>query len=129
MMPLILSRLGLHKFFNGEGSTKYEMSVAVVGPSSFVTCFQIIGAVGYEAEDGESVAELLEHLVNEQDFKIIIIPERFARETLPIREEVLRRGGITPIFALIPDLTLETGMRMEELQAVVSLAIGAKLEL
>lgn len=105
------------------------MSVAVVGPSSFVTCFQIIGAVGYEAEDGESVAELLEHLVNDQDFKIIIIPERFAKETLPIREEVLRRGGITPIFALIPDLTLETGMRMEELQAVVSLAIGAKLEL
>ncbi len=105
------------------------MSVAVVGPSSFVTCFQIIGAVGYEAEDGEAVAELLEGLVNEQSFKIIIIPERFARETLPIREEVLRRGEITPIFALIPDLTLETGMRMEELQAVVSLAIGAKLEL
>lgn len=105
------------------------MSVAVVGPSSFVTCFQIIGAVGYEAEDGESVAEVLEHLVYEQDYKIIIIPERFAKETLPIREEVLRRGMITPIFALIPDLTLETGMRMEELQAIVSLAIGAKLEL
>jgi hypothetical protein len=35
----------------------------------------------------------------------------------------------TPVFALIPDFTMETGMRMEELQAVVSLAIGTKLEL
>jgi len=42
---------------------------------------------------------------------------------------VMKRGEITPIFALIPGLTMETGMRMEELQAVVSLAIGTKLEL
>ncbi len=105
------------------------MSVAVVGTSLFVTCCQIIEAVGYEAEDGEAAAEILETLVEESKFKLIIIPERFASETLPVREEVLKRGEITPIFALIPDLTLQAGMRIDELQAVVSLAIGAKLEL
>ncbi len=38
-------------------------------------------------------------------------------------------GDWWPVFALVPDFTMETGMRMEELQAVVSLAIGTKLEL
>jgi len=105
------------------------MSVAVVGPSSFVTCFEMIGAVGFDVENGETSAEILSRLVEERGFKLIIIPERFAKETLPVRELVMKRGDITPVFALIPDLSMETGMRMEELQAVVSLAIGTKLEL
>lgn len=105
------------------------MSVAVVGPPSFVTCFSLIGAEGFDAEDGEAVAEILSRLLDEPRFKLIIIPERFAKETLPVRELIMSRGEITPVFALIPDLTMETGMRMEELQDVVSLAIGTKLEL
>lgn len=119
----------LHKFFNADELSNREMSVAVVGPPSFVTCFEIIGAVGFDAGNGEAVAETISRLVDEQKFKLIIIPERFAEESLPVRELVMKRGDITPVFALIPDLTLETGMRMEELQAVVSLAIGTRLEL
>jgi len=75
------------------------------------------------------VAETLSHILDESRFKLIIIPERFAKETLIVRELIMKRGDISPVFALIPDLTMETGMRMEELQAVVSLAIGTKLEL
>jgi len=105
------------------------MSVAVVGPSSFVTCFALIGAEGFDADDGAAVAKTLSRLVDEQRFKLIIIPERFAEETLPIRDRIMRLGDISPVFALVPDLTMETGMRMEELQAVVSLAIGTRLEL
>ena len=105
------------------------MSVAVVGPSPFVACFEIIGAVGFDVEEGGAVAQTLTRLVDEERFKLIIVPERFAKETLPIRDQVMMRGDITPVFALIPDLTMETGMRMEELQTVVSLAIGTKLEL
>lgn len=105
------------------------MSVAAIGPPSFVTCFELIGAEGFDAESGEAVAETLTRLMEEGRFKLFIIPERFAKETQPVRELVMKRGEISPLFALIPDLTLETGMRMEELQAVVSLAIGTKLEL
>ena len=105
------------------------MSIAVIGPSSFVTCFELIGASGYEEHEEGAVVATLTRLVNEGDFKLIVIPERYAVATRLIREEVMKRGRITPIFALIPDLTMETGMRMEELQAVVSLAIGTKLEL
>ncbi len=105
------------------------MSIAVIGPSSFVTCFELIGANGFEEHGEEAVMATLNRLVNEGDFKLIIIPERYAAATRPTREEIMRRGAITPIFALIPDLTMETGMRMEELQTVVSLAIGTRLEL
>lgn len=104
------------------------MSIAVVGPSSFVTCFQLIGAQGYEANDEETVIATVNRIAH-GDFKLIILPEHYTSATRSIREEVMRRGEIVPIFALIPGLTMETGMRMEELQAVVSLAIGTKLEL
>ena len=105
------------------------MSVAVVGPSSFITCFELIGAEGFEAGTGEAVGGTLGHLVEEGRFHLIIVPERFAEETRPVRERIMYKGDITPVFALIPDFTMETGMRMEELQAVVSLAIGTRLEL
>ena len=105
------------------------MSIAVIGPSSFVTCFELIGAKGHETHGEEAMVATLNRLVNDEDHKLIIIPERYATATRPIREDVMKKGRITPIFALIPDLTMETGMRMEELQAVVSLAIGTRLEL
>ena len=105
------------------------MSVAVVGPPSFITCFELIGAEGYDCADGGAVAETLRLLIQEARFQLIIIPERFSDETRQLRESVMNKGEITPVFALIPDFTMETGMRMEELQAVVSLAIGTRLEL
>jgi vacuolar-type H+-ATPase subunit F/Vma7 len=105
------------------------MSIAVIGPPSFATTFELIGATGYHEIDGGAVAATLARLVNDEDYKLIILPERFAPETRNVREEVMRKGDITPVFALVPDFTMETGMRMEELQAVVSLAIGTRLEL
>ena len=105
------------------------MSVAVVGPPSFITCFELIGAEGFDAGTGEAVAEIVRELSDEGRLQLIIIPERFAEETRSVRESVMNRGDITPVFALIPDFTMETGMRMAELQAVVSLAIGTRLEL
>lgn len=105
------------------------MSIAVIGPPSFATTFELIGAKGYHEITGEAISATLSRLMNDEDYKLIIIPERFAPDTRQIREEVMRKGDITPVFALVPDFTMETGMRMEELQAVVSLAIGTKLEL
>jgi vacuolar-type H+-ATPase subunit F/Vma7 len=67
--------------------------------------------------------------ISGDEYKIIVVPEQYTEATRPIREDIMKRGDITPLFALIPGLTMETGMRMEELQSVVSLAIGTKLEL
>ncbi len=105
------------------------MSIAAVGPTPFVTCFELIGVKGFEAESREEVVRVLRELVDKKEFKLIVFPERFADETYEIHSLVMKRGEIWPIFALIPDLTMITGMRLEELKRVVSLAIGAKLEL
>lgn len=94
-----------------------------------MTCFELIGATGFEADAGEDVVRMLQRLVDEKKFKLIICPERFSKETDEIRSQVMKKGDIVPIFALIPDMTMISGMRLEELKAIVSLAIGAKLEL
>jgi vacuolar-type H+-ATPase subunit F/Vma7 len=105
------------------------MSIAAIGPSPFVTCFELIGINGFEAESGEELAKILLELVEGRKFKLIVLPERFAKETDEIRSLVMKKGEIWPVFALIPDLTMVSGMRLEELKSIVSLAIGAKLEL
>ena len=101
----------------------------MIGPTPFVTSFELIGIKGFEAESGEEVAKTLRDLVEEKGFKVIVVPERFAEDTYEIRSLVMKRGDIWPIFALIPDLGMVRGMRLDELKEVVSLAIGAKLEL
>jgi len=105
------------------------MSVVAIGPSPFITCYELIGINGFEAENGEEVAKVLQDIIEERKFKLIVLPERFAKETDEIRSLVMKKGEIWPVFALIPDLTMVSGMRLEELKSVVSLAIGAKLEL
>jgi vacuolar-type H+-ATPase subunit F/Vma7 len=105
------------------------MSVAIVGPPSFIVCFELIGAVGFEAEDGEQAAKILKNLVEERKFKYIILPEIFAKETQEIREQIVKEERIFPVFAFIPDFTGKKGMRLEELKTIISLAVGAKLEL
>ncbi|NIT99671.1 MAG: hypothetical protein GWN01_01610, partial [Nitrosopumilaceae archaeon] len=66
------------------------MSIAVIGPSSFVTCFELVGATGYEEVDEQKVASSLDKLVNQGGYKLIIIPERFAETTRIIREDVMK---------------------------------------
>ncbi|MCD6480134.1 V-type ATP synthase subunit F [Candidatus Bathyarchaeota archaeon] len=105
------------------------MSIAVVGPSSFTTCFELIGAHGFHAEDGREAARVIERLIGEERFNLIIIPERFSEETRSIRERLIESGEIKPVFLIIPDLTMATGMRMEELRSIVSQAVGTRVEL
>ena len=65
-----------------------KMSIAVIGPSSFVTCFQLIGARGYEAFDEETLVDTLNRITREE-YKLIIVPEKYTAATRPIREEVI----------------------------------------
>ncbi len=105
------------------------MSVSVIGPSSFIICFELIGAVGFEAEDGVQAAKILAGLVEDRKSKFIILPEIFAEDTLEIREQVMKEEKTWPVFAFVPDLTGKKGLRLEELKSIISLAIGARLEL
>ncbi len=103
-------------------------NVAVVGPSAFVTVFQLVGVEGFDAETPDSVITTLQALIDEKRFKLIILPERFTQETKTLRINTQKKA-LSPIFILIPDFTRETGSRMDELQAIISSAIGTKMDI
>lgn len=91
--------------------------------------FEFAGVTSFQADDGEEARRVLKKLVDEGRFNLIILPERFAKATSEIRMLVLHRGKISPVFAVVPDLTGIKGERLEELRSLISLAVGAKLKL
>ena len=72
----------------------------------------------------KSINQLLE--INE--YKLIILPENFTTETQQLRE-TFRKKSLLPIILLIPDMTMTTGMRLEELRTAISTAIGTQIDL
>ncbi|MHA1615859.1 MAG: V-type ATP synthase subunit F [Candidatus Njordarchaeales archaeon] len=105
------------------------MKVAVIGDEILVHALELIGAEGFIIESDNQVPELLRKLASKNEYGIIILPERFVSMTRPLREELIRRSEITPIFIFVPDLTEIKGERAKELQRMISLAIGTEYEL
>ncbi len=103
-------------------------NVAVIGPSAFVTVFQLVGVEGFDAETPDSVTKTLQTLIDEKRYKLIILPEKFTQETRALRINA-QKASLSPIFILIPDFTKETGSRMEELKTIISSAIGTKMDI
>ena len=105
-----------------------QSNVAVVGPLSFITPFELGGIKGVHAENAEMAVTSINKLLEANDIKLIILPERFCNETKQLRE-TLQQQSLLPIILLIPDTTMITGQRLEELQTAISAAIGTKIDL
>ena len=103
-------------------------NVAVVGPSAFNTVFELVGVEGFTAEDAEAVMQTVHELLTKNEVKLIILPEKFTQETKTLRE-TSQTKSLSPIFVLVPDFTLQTGSRLEELRTLISSAIGAQIDL
>ena len=99
-----------------------------MGSSSFVTYFELAGAEGFNAENAEEAGRIVNSLIKQKGFEVIILSERFAKETKSVREAIDKENR-SPIFVLIPDFTMKTGMRMDELRTIISSAIGTKIDL
>lgn len=105
------------------------MSIAAVGDSAFVTAFEFLGAYGFIAEDEDKVKIVLKRLMDDEDFKIIILSERFAKATLETRMRVIKNVGVYPLFAILPDIKGEgRGERIKEIKSYISLAMGVELK-
>ena len=103
-------------------------NVAVIGPSAFVTTFELAGVEGFEAENAEDVINIVHKLLEKKDFHLVILPEQFTNETKQLRETSKQRS-LSPIFILIPDFSMDTGSRLEELRTLISSAIGFRINL
>ena len=102
------------------------MKIAVVGDELIVRAFELAGAEEFIANDDQSVVNIVRDLITSGQYGIIILPEKFLMPTRKIREELLRRRQVAPIFIFIPDYTGFKDERAKELKKIVSLAIGAE---
>ncbi len=105
------------------------MKLAVIGDEVFVRMFELVGAVGYIASDEGSVVSRLKDIIENKEYGIIILPERFVHLTKQYREKMLREGEYYPLFIFLPDHTGVKGERIEELKKLISMAVGIELKL
>ena len=103
------------------------MSAAAIGDPTFTAGFKLVGIDGIVAVRDEEVLEALKKLIEEDRYKLLILPERLVKATKELRSRLMKEGKVTPIFAFIPDYTGVKGERVEELKRSISLAVGAEL--
>lgn len=103
------------------------MSAAAIGDPTFTAGFKLVGIDGIVAVRDEEVLEALRKLIEEDRYKLLILPERLVKATKELRSRLMKEGKVTPIFAFIPDYTGVKGERVEELKRSISLAVGAEL--
>ncbi|MGQ4890877.1 MAG: V-type ATP synthase subunit F [Candidatus Njordarchaeia archaeon] len=105
------------------------MRIAVIGDTLFIKAFELIGSDGFKAENEKEIINILKKVIEQKEYGLIIIPERYVKATKPIRERLIKAGSVTPLFAFLSDYTGETGQRIEELKKLISLAVGIQLKL
>lgn len=57
---------------------------------------------------------------------VVFINERVAEEIRDYREDLLRRGKVQPVFAVVPDLEGSRGTRLKELASLLTRALGSE---
>ncbi len=105
------------------------MKMAVIGDEVFVRMFELVGAIGYIAEDDEAALSQLEKIIENKEYGIIILPERYVDLTKTYRERMLREDKYYPLFVFLPDHTGVKEKRIEELKKLISMAVGIELKL
>jgi len=105
------------------------MKLAVIGDEVFVRMFELVGAIGYIATDEGSVISQLKRIIEDKNYGIIILPERYVHLTREYRDKMLREGEYYPLFIFLPDHTGIKGDRIEELKKLISMAVGIELKL
>jgi len=103
------------------------MKIAAVGDPAFISVFELLGAEGFEASNDDLLSVLRK--IVEEDYALVVLPEKYVEATRILREQLAREGRVTPLFAFLPTEPASRGARVEELRKLISLAIGAELKL
>jgi vacuolar-type H+-ATPase subunit F/Vma7 len=105
------------------------LKAAAIGDSTFVAGFELIGIEGFKAKNIEDIKKILRELTENDEYAVILLPERFVEASKEARLRLVRERKIAPIFAFLPDYTGIKGKRIEELKKSISLAVGTELKL
>ncbi|MGB9630376.1 MAG: V-type ATP synthase subunit F [Candidatus Methanodesulfokora sp.] len=104
-------------------SKSSDSVMAVVDDEIMAMAFEM---VGIKAVVIKETRELFRFFKEEQNLPpVIFINERVAEKIGPIRTDLISRGRITPVFAVVPDMEGSRGVRLNELKSYLARAIGS----
>lgn len=96
--------------------------IAVIGDKNFALPFKTIGADIFAFTNESKVKETLKLLVQEEDYAIIILEEKVAKEVEEVTSKL--KMQTYPIILPIPDGFLNTGYATAKINKNMEMVIG-----
>ncbi len=93
--------------------------------------FSIVGFDQLITNNDEDAIKALEKIVEsrEEEYALIILPERFVESTKLLREKIKGRGGVIPAFLFLPDIKEPKFRQLDELEHLLQKALGVTLKI
>lgn len=103
------------------------MRVAIIADKYLSTSFRLAGVEAFPAENADEASARLDEILKDEQYKVVILPENLAETLKDKRDELISKGRVFPVFAVIPDFEGSKRLREKELYQAVEKAIGSKL--
>jgi vacuolar-type H+-ATPase subunit F/Vma7 len=107
---------------------KDEKHIAIIADKYLALGFRLAGVVPFPVQGTQEAAEVLQRIVAEGRYPVIIITENLATALRTQRETILAKERQRPVIAVIPDFGGPTGDRLRELRSLVTQSVGAELK-
>jgi len=107
-----------------EGRTE-EIPLAVVDNEILALGFEMVGVKAVVLRGRRKLLEFF----REQEKSlphVVFVNERVFEEIEPYRADMLRKGKIKPVFAVVPDLEKPRGVRLRQLRQLLLRALGTE---
>ena len=103
------------------------MRAAIIADKYLSTGFRLAGVEPFPIENVQEAGSLLDEILQDEQYKVVILTEDVAHSLKEKRDEMVRKGKIFPVFVIVPDFEGSKRIREKELYEAVGKAIGAKL--
>lgn len=102
--------------------------IAVIADKYLALGFRMAGVTPFPVRDPQEAAKVLEKIVAEGKYSVIILTENLSTVLKTQREAILARERQRPVIAVVPDFSGPRGDRLRELRSLVTQSVGAELK-
>jgi V/A-type H+-transporting ATPase subunit F len=102
--------------------------IAVIADKYLTLGFRMAGVIPFPVRDSKEAARVLEEIVAEGKYAVIILTENLSLALKTQREAILARERQRPVIAVVPDFSGPRGERLRELRSLVTQSVGAELK-
>jgi vacuolar-type H+-ATPase subunit F/Vma7 len=107
---------------------KSNPSIAILADKYLATGFRLAGVAAFPVQDSKEASAILEKMVAEDKYDVIIMTEKLSVALKKERDMILARRKGRPVIAVVPDFEGPKGERLKELHTLVSQSVGAELK-